>query len=342
MSAEHSDIQLGGEHPPTRNSDSNECTIAPHTLPLKQCNPIRRNEMAIDGLARFQHDELLTSLPVVDDKMSPVGLITRRKVLMEFGHKFSHELNRRKKVDILMEEQFISLDSLTPLNQISHAMTNRNEFYSLDPAIITRNNQYTGTLSVIDMLKKITILRIEQAYDSNPLTYLPGNNSINAEINDKLLSGHAFILAYIDLDHFKSFNDHYGYERGDRVIQLLANILRDCAATDDFIGHVGGDDFVILLTLPDWKNRLDRILKHFECESQLLYDASDRQRGYLKGENRQGDSIRFNLMTLSIAAVPCSPNAFHSHIEIAEVASKVKHKAKISPGNSLVVNQRKH
>lgn len=323
-------------------NDQHRAIIPIDNLPLKYCLPIRYNEMASNGLARFQHDELLMSLPVVDENMSPIGLITRHKVLSEFGRKFSHELNRLKKVDILIENHFTLLDANTPLEKISHAMTNRDEYYSFDPAVITLDGQYIGMVSVIDILKEITNMRIEQAFDSNPLTYLPGNNRINAEIECRLHSGSAFLLAYIDLDHFKAFNDHYGFERGDRVIQLLAKILRECSEKNDFIGHIGGDDFVMLLTNNNWKNRLERILNNFARESPMLYDANDRQRGYLLGENRQGNSMRFNLMSLSIAVVQCDQNLFHSHIEIAEVAGEMKHKAKMTEGNSLVINQRQY
>ena len=143
-------------------------------------------------------------------------------------------------------------------------------------------------------------------------------------------------------DYFKVFNDHYGYERGDRVIQLVATILRETTANSDFIGHIGGDDFVLLLESADWRDKLELLLDHFQRRSLMLYDAADRQRGYLVGENRQGEQMHFNLMSLSVAAVPCGSGYFHSHVELAEVAGEVKHKAKSIEGNSIVVNQRSY
>ncbi|WP_018295368.1 diguanylate cyclase domain-containing protein [Mariprofundus ferrooxydans] len=307
---------------------------------LQYAEPVNGGAMATAVLERFRRDENLMALPVVDAEMRPLGLVTRRKILSVFGHKFSHELYRRKQVDFLMEESAIVLDIRVGIEKISHTMTDREAYCAFDPAIITSDGVYSGMLSVISVLRSITQSRIEQAFDCNPLTHLPGNNSINMEIDRRLQGGGLFVLAYIDLDFFKVFNDHYGYERGDRVIQLVAQLLRDCTGPDDFTGHVGGDDFVILFESEQWRSRAERLLDHFQRESALLYDASDREQGYLVGENRQGERMCFQLMSLSVAAVPCDPGVFQSHIELAEVASEVKHKAKLVPGNSIVVNQR--
>jgi len=307
---------------------------------LQYVEPVYGGAMATAVLERFCRDENLMALAVVDAEMHPLGLVTRRKILTVFSHKFSHELYRLKQVDFLMEECAIVLDIRTGIERISHAMTDREAYCAFDPAIITCDGVYSGMLSVISVLRSITQSRIAQAFDCNPLTHLPGNNSINMEIDRRLQVGRLFVLAYIDLDFFKVFNDHYGYERGDRVIQLVAQLLRDCAGADDFTGHIGGDDFVMLLESEQWRSCAERLLEHFQRESALLYDASDREQGYLVGENRQGECMCFQLMSLSVAAVPCDPGMFQSHIELAEVASEVKHMAKLVSGNSIVVNQR--
>jgi len=324
----------------TRVTGSDQVAINPVELQYEE--PAHGGAMATAVLERFRNDENLMALPVVDDRLQPLGLVTRRKILSVFGHKYSHELYRRKQVDILMERQVIVLDHQTGIEQISQAMTDREMYCAFDPAIMTREGTYCGMLSVISILRSITGSRIEQAFDSNPLTRLPGNNSINSQIDRRLQAGVPFVLAYIDLDYFKVFNDHYGYERGDRVIQLVATILRETTANGDFIGHIGGDDFVLLLESDDWHDRLALLLDHFQRSSLMLYDVADRQRGYLVGENRQGERMQFNLMSLSVAAVPCGHGFFHSHVELAEVAGEVKHKAKSVEGNSIVVNQRSY
>jgi len=309
-------------------------------LTLQHAEPVHCGIMAIVVLERFRNDEELMALPVVDDQMQALGLITRRKILSVFGHKFAHELYRRKQADILMESHSLILDKHTGIEQISCSMTNRDECHAFDPAIITCDGIYEGMLSVISVLRSITSSRLERAFDSNPLTHLPGNNSINKAIDERLLDGKSFVLVYSDLDYFKVFNDFYGYERGDRVIQLVATLMKEIAGPADFVGHVGGDDFVMLIDQQQWRPPLDAMLIRFTQQSLDLYGDMERESGFLIGENRQGVRMQFPLMSLSLAVVPCEDGCFRSHIEVAEVASEMKHRAKAIEGNSLVVNQR--
>jgi len=320
-------------------NDMNTADIQSH-FDLEKPEPVQSDSLAIDALQRFCDDENIMAIPVVNALMQPVGLITRRATLTIFGHKYSRELNSRKKVTILMSGEPLLFDTHADADAISRAMTNRQGLSAFDPVLMTQHGIYYGLLSVITLLKRMTNIRIEQAFDSNPLSRLPGNNSINREIDFRLQQGKAFMLVYADLDSFKAFNDHYGYERGDRVIQLVANILKEVISTQDFIGHVGGDDFVMLIESNDWRQKVERALEMFSLESVLMYHADDRERGFIIAENRQGQTMNFALMSLSMAVVPCELNLYESHISVAEVASEVKHLAKKELGNSIVVNRR--
>ena len=312
----------------------------PSPFELESPQPVQLLTLAVDVLNRFSHDDTIMAIPVIDASLKPVGLITRRKTLAVFGHKYSYELNSRKTVEILMDQQPLIFDLQTDIEVISRSMTERDELCAFEPAIMTTNGQYCGLLSVITLLKRMTNIRIELAFDSNPLSRLPGNNSINREIDIRLQQGSPFMLVYADLDHFKAFNDHYGYERGDRVIQLLANILKETAMPHDFIGHVGGDDFVMIFQPDGWRHKVEAVLDLFSSKSGLMYNADERKRGYIIAEDRQGQSMQFPLMTLSMAVVPCPVNAYASHVAVAEVASEVKHLSKCNPGNSIAVNRR--
>jgi len=312
------------------------------TTDLDHPEPIHVDCIATDVLKRFRNQKSMTALAVIDDTMQPVGLVTRHKTLAVFGHKFAHELNHGKSVKILMDEQTIHFDINTDIDIISNHMTERDRNHHFDPVIITREGSYYGLLSVITLLKSITDSRIQQAYDCNPLSRLPGNNSINHEIDSRLQNEIDFMLVYADLDSFKAYNDCYGYERGDRIIQMVAKIFSNEVNNQDFPGHVGGDDFVLILQPDNWRNKLKSILTVFSVESAMMYKKEDRLRGYIVAEDRQGVEKKFALMSLSLAVVPCPEKSFQSHISVAEVACEVKHLAKNEPGNSIVVNRRHH
>jgi len=322
------------------NADVNITSDVQSYFDLEKTDPMQSDCLAIEALQRFRDDENIMAIPIVDAAMQPVGLVTRRTTLSIFGHKFSYELNSRKKVKILQCKSPLIFDVHTDVDTISRAMTERDGLCAFDPALMTQDGIYCGSLSVIILLKRLTDVRIEQAFDSNPLSRLPGNNSINREIDLRLQQGKAFMLVYADLDSFKAFNDHYGYERGDRVIQLVARIFKDMVSGDDFIGHIGGDDFVMLLEPDGWREKVEMTLHRFSLESSLMYHNDDRERGFIVAENRQGQSMKFALMSLSMAVVPCEPGLYDSHITVAEVASEVKHLAKKEEGNSIVVNRR--
>lgn len=310
------------------------------TMNLGHPEPIHIDCMATEVLKRFSDHEDIAALAVIDDDMQVMGLVTRRKTLSVFGHKFSHDLNRGKTVEILMVSNPASFDITTDINIISRNMTERDDACHFDPAIITRNGIYDGLLSIITLLKSITDARLQQAYDCNPLSRLPGNNSINREIDFRLHNEVDFMLVYADLDSFKAYNDCYGYERGDRVIQMVAKILNKEINEQNFLGHVGGDDFVLILQPDGWREKLERILTIFTADTATMYKPEDRLRGYIVAEDRQGIEKNFALMSLSLAVVPCPPQSFTSHVTVAETASEVKHLAKNKLGNSIVVNRR--
>ena len=231
-------------------------------------------------------------------------------------------------------------DIQNDIELISHAVTERQNTRAFDPVIITRKGEYYGLLSVISLLKSITDIRILEAIDCNPLSHLPGNNRINHEIDRRLKEQQAFMLVYADLDSFKAYNDHYGYERGDRVIQWLAKILIHTAESSDFIGHVGGDDFVMILTPDHWKKKLNAMLDQFAQETPELYNRKDREKDCIMAENRQGIPTEFPFISLSLAVIPCPIGAYTSHVSVAESASEMKHLAKKKKGNSIAVDRR--
>ncbi len=180
----------------------------------------------------------------------------------------------------------------------------------------------------------------------NPLTSLPGNLIIDQEIRRLTLPGHGvFAVLYTDLNHFKAYNDVYGFPAGDEAIRLVARVLtvaaRELGNPSDLVGHVGGDDFVVIST-PDRCDALaQRIIADFDRQVPELYTPADRRRGYLTTKDRQGLIKKFPLLSISIAVVH---NQFHpitSHWEIGEIGAELKHFAKSHEGSYYVKDQRR-
>ncbi len=178
----------------------------------------------------------------------------------------------------------------------------------------------------------------------SPLTGLPGNVLITEEVKYRLRRGALFAFMYIDLDNFKSFNDTYGPARGDRVIRLLAEVMVDVVRQhgvgDDFVGHIGGDDFVIVTT-PDAVDALcTSLMSTFDQRIHSLYDPDDLKRGYLQGVDRQGIPRRFPIISLSIGVATSENRAPTNYEEISRIAADMKTYAKQQPGSSYAVDIR--
>jgi len=197
-----------------------------------------------------------------------------------------------------------------------------------------------------EMLARIRA-KIRRAADGTvqPLTRLPGNLAIEREVRRRVEGMIPWSLLYADLDHFKSFNDRYGFARGDAAIQLIAAILTDVThsfgAEGDFVGHVGGDDFVVL-TRPGTDVRIsERVVGMFDRDIRVLYDIEDLERGYIATTDRAGASAEFPIMTVSIAIVSNEDRTFTSYQQVSEVAAELKKYAKSIERSVWVKDQRR-
>ena len=178
-------------------------------------------------------------------------------------------------------------------------------------------------------MRRVSEIRIEAARYANPLTFLPGNIPITLHLERLLQSPSSFVACYADLNHFKPFNDQYGYFRGDAMIKLLAETLqRNIDARFDFLGHVGGDDFVVLFQSTDWRERCRLILAHFNTAARSLFSAEDLDRGGIEAEDRRGHRHFFPITTLAIGAVMVEPGNPCSAEQIASASAQAKRKAK--------------
>jgi len=184
--------------------------------------------------------------------------------------------------------------------------------------------------------------RREAALASSPMTRLPGGRAIDREVEHRLEARAPFALSYVDLDNLKAFNDTYGYAKADGVVLQTAGILRDAVAMHGgdaaFLGHVGGDDFVIL-TAPEHAARVcTEAIAAFDRVIPLYYDRADRERGSIEAVDRFGTRRRFPILSVSIATVHAPPGRFPRHAELARAAAELKERAKRVPGSIHLVD----
>lgn len=306
----------------------------------KFIQPISAKMPVIEVLEIFQSNQI-TMLPLVDNKIAS-GIIYQDRFLSKlFSSRYGLELYGKKSIRTFITKTPKSIDQNTPLETVSQQLTASTEHESA--FIVTQNGEYVGVATLLDLLEEITHLQIKNAKHANPLTLLPGSVPINEQINQLLEQRVSFAIAYFDLDNFKPFNDVYGYSAGDTIITVVAKTLTaHISEQEGIVGHIGGDDFIVVLICGDWIQRCQAILDDFAAQVPSYYTPEDVHTGGIYSENRQGEKCFFPLVSLSAGVVaPDSTSDCRSHVDIADLASGAKKMAKGIVGNSLFVNQRK-
>ena len=288
----------------------------------------------------FMSDGSMMVAPIVD-KGTPLGLVSRYIMLDHFARPYQRELYGRRTCTAFMDENTIIVDKTTSLQELGYSMASADAHHLANGFIITEQGVYLGLGTGHDVMREITQMQITAARYANPLTQLPGNVPINEHIERLLYSDAHFWTCYCDLDYFKAYNDVYGYRKGDEVIQLVASILsRHIDSDRDFIGHIGGDDFIVLLQSEDWHARCDRILADFDAAVRSLYAPQHVEQAGISCEDRQGKTVLYPLMSMSLGVVSVFPGRFDSHHQIAVAATGAKAQAKKICGNSLFIERR--
>ncbi|MFA5976105.1 MAG: response regulator [Elusimicrobiota bacterium] len=182
----------------------------------------------------------------------------------------------------------------------------------------------------------------------NPLTLLPGSLGIRENVQQRMQGSNRFAFAYLDIDYFKAFNDVYGYDAGDRMIQLVAKLVMDAAEQTEqagsFPGHIGGDDFVLISTIDTLQQILPVITAQFDARCLDFYRPEDRRNRQIRTKNRRGEEQTFPLVSLSVAVVAALPSAVSHYAQLVEVASEMKQfiKKQDHQGRSLVMWDRRN
>jgi diguanylate cyclase (GGDEF)-like protein len=247
------------------------------------------------------------------------------------------ELYGRKSCTTFMESEPLLVEISQPLQELIHVLTAEDQRYLNDGYVFVDAGRYVGIGTPEQLVRSVTEFRIEAARHANPLTFLPGNVPITEHIRRLLLGKNPFCASYCDLNHFKPYNDQFGYWQGDRMIRLLASVItQECDSQRDFAGHVGGDDFVVLFQSEDWEIRCAKIIARFNAAAPALFDTVTRELGYIEAEDRLGNPTRFPLTTVSIGAVRIAPGESYLPEDVASAAATAKHHAKRSNAGLFV------
>lgn len=301
---------------------------------------VARDTPTATVLEAFRRQANLNSLAVLDEQGQPCGIVHRHSLSDALLKPFATDLFARKPISRLMNDDFLAVEMSQSLQQVSRLITSRARQRIEEDFIITLNGGYLGLGRVIDVLKLITELKIQQARYANPLTLLPGNVPIQQCLTRLLQQARESVICYVDIDSFKPFNDIYGYGRGDEVLLCLAQCLNDrIDPSRDFVGHIGGDDFLMVLGPEDWRKRLNQLFDDFQSQCRRFYRSEHLEAGCFIAPNRQGMRQEFALLSLSIGVVHLHPEACAGLDAslLAEMASQAKHHAKNVPGYSVHV-----
>ena len=253
-------------------------------------------------------------------------------------------LKKQNSVEICQKIQKDDDNSITPIIVVSSQRDHSHRIELLNLGIIHYikhpiDKEYLY-YTIQNVLKLIYINR-----RISPLTGLPGNVQIQAEIKKHFISKETFAMMYLDLDNFKAYNDLYGFLKGDEIIKFTAktiiNNIHSVAYEESFIGHIGGDDFVAIIPKTNYDQICQNIIADFDANILKYFTDEDVEKGYMEVENRKGVLEQFPLTSISIGVVEVRKGRFANVLEIGEAGAGVKHLAKTIQGSTYVVDRRK-
>lgn len=277
------------------------------------------------------------SVCVLNEHNQAVGLLTYNRVMETFGGRYGFVLHYKKNVSEFMQTDFLEVESITSIENVSKMALARENQYLYDPIIVSQDKQYLGSVSVKELLEAAISIQVNMAADKSPLTGLYGNSVIEKTIRDKLNGNGVFSAIYMDLDNFKAYNDAYGFYNGDKMIKTLAQCIASLCKSNELAGHIGGDDFIIISDSTDVTELCEDITDQFSEAIRTLYSKDDWDRGFIVSKNRKGETEDFPIVSISVSiAVKETPDAFCELEEFSQLITRLKAESKAIEGNSIV------
>jgi diguanylate cyclase (GGDEF)-like protein len=292
-------------------------------------SPEERTE-DIYEILRLNHT--ITDFVVVEDEIV-VGFMSRAALLELVGGRYGFSLFAGKNIRELAGADFLRVNYNMPIDQVSRFAMQRPFERLYNPIVVEREGKYAGIVTIKDLLDSSTKVEIDIAMHSNPLTGLPGNLLIEKEILNRIFGILPYCILYFDLDSFKAYNDAYGFQNGDKMLALVADILKLCAVKHEFVGHIGGDDFIVMCDYHEGENYCKSVLEQFSAKVTALYRDEDVKNGFIVSKNRHGVTENFPLASLSIAGISNKAKTYQNSDDFSNDIAQLKKKCKKQPGN---------
>ena len=293
-------------------------------------------------LARiFDAQPGLPAVAFVDEQWLPIALLSRQLFLDLYAKPFFKDIHGRKPCLPFANNAPTLVEVDASFDALLNVLMSADQRYLVEGFVYVQNGRYAGIGTGHQLVRQVTESRVEAARHANPLTLLPGNIPISEHIDRLCGAGAHFVACYADLANFKPFNDYYGYWRGDEVIKMVSAVVQShCDPKRDFVGHVGGDDFVVLFQSPDWRVRCESMVAEFTQSVTYLYDPDAQARGGIDSEDRHGVRRFFDFTSLYMGVVEIRPgDGFQRASDVASAAALAKQRAKLA---GLAVHIREH
>ncbi|MGE5703660.1 MAG: GGDEF domain-containing protein [Clostridia bacterium] len=278
----------------------------------------------------FEQNQRIDSIVILDEN-KPIGMLMRFHLYQILGGQYGIALYYERPVSQVMNHNPLVVSQTALIDEVAKLAMARDAYHLYDMVVLTdQQGNYSGVVSVQSLLDKMASIKLELATFANPLTGLPGNIQIERELAKRLTRGNEFVVIYCDLDRFKWFNDQYGFETGDQIIRRTAQLLKNAivaeGSPDDFIGHIGGDDFLMITTPERLLDVTAYVMESFDSTHADLYK---------RGKHHVDECP---VLSLSLAGVYGHWERFTNVEEIAEQAAVMKKRAKQLPGTSFVTD----
>ncbi len=290
---------------------------------------------------RFEQDPELKLLPVTSGKSQVVGLISRYRLISEFAKLYRRELYGKRRCTSIMDRSAVVVPAEMAFTNAARLVGLAASVSSNEGFVVTKAGEYAGICETKSLMFEVVESEIRAARYANPLTLLPGNVPIDEQIAGLLTQQEPFNVCYVDLDNFKPFNDSQGYFAGDEVIKLTADLLLRHADNDlDFVGHIGGDDFIVLFRSPDWRDRCELLMADFDRDIKRFYSNEELAQKSFRARNRRGQLVSFPLLSISLGVVQVPKEHDASLLDVSAAAANAKGQAKRKNGSAMFVERR--